>query len=91
MKDCKKMKEKIYVFLADGFEEIEALGVVDILKRAELQVVTVGINAIQPVFGAFYCLAFFLICICILDVSFIRCRNNLFKLIVYHQVSFIIS
>ena len=38
------MKEKIYVFLADGFEEIEALGVVDILKRAELQTVTVGIN-----------------------------------------------
>ena len=38
------MKEKIYVFLADGFEEIEALGVVDILKRANFQTVTVGIN-----------------------------------------------
>lgn len=32
----------IYVFLAQGFEEIEALAVVDILRRAELEVVTVG-------------------------------------------------
>ena len=44
MKECKKMSKKIYLFLADGFEEIEALGVVDVLKRAELQVVTVGVN-----------------------------------------------
>ncbi len=34
----------IAVFLADGFEEIEALAVVDILRRAELQVVTVGVG-----------------------------------------------
>ena len=34
----------IYVFLAMGFEEIEALAVVDILRRAELDVVTVGIG-----------------------------------------------
>lgn len=34
----------IYVFLAQGFEEIEALAVVDILRRAELEVVTVGIG-----------------------------------------------
>lgn len=34
----------IYVFLADGFEEIEALSTVDILRRAELKVKTVGIN-----------------------------------------------
>ena len=46
------MKEKIYVFLADGFEEIEALGVVDILKRAELQAVTVGINKKSVQIGA---------------------------------------
>ena len=34
----------IYVFLAPGFEEIEALAVVDVLRRAELDVVTVGVN-----------------------------------------------
>ena len=34
----------IYVFLAKGFEEIEALTVVDYLRRAELEVYTVGIG-----------------------------------------------
>ena len=34
----------IYVFLANGFEEIEALAVVDVLRRAELDVLTVGIG-----------------------------------------------
>lgn len=34
----------IYVFLAQGFEEIEALAVVDILRRAELEVATVGVG-----------------------------------------------
>lgn len=34
----------IYVFLAKGFEEIEALTVVDFLRRAELEVYTVGIG-----------------------------------------------
>ena len=35
----------IYVFLADGFEEIEALAPVDFLKRAGVEVVTVGISS----------------------------------------------
>ncbi len=34
----------IYVFLANGFEEIEALAVVDVLRRAELDVTTVGVG-----------------------------------------------
>ncbi len=34
----------IYVFLASGFEEIEALAVVDVLRRAELDVITVGVG-----------------------------------------------
>ena len=34
----------VAVFLAAGFEEIEALAVVDILRRADLKVITVGIG-----------------------------------------------
>lgn len=34
----------IYVFLAPGFEEIEALTPVDVLRRCELEVTTVGIG-----------------------------------------------
>lgn len=35
----------IYVFFASGFEEIEGLAVVNILRRAKLAVTTVGIGA----------------------------------------------
>lgn len=34
----------IYLFLAPGFEEIEALAPLDILRRAELEVATVGVS-----------------------------------------------
>ena len=34
----------VYVFLADGFEEIEALAFTDILRRAEIEVNTVSVN-----------------------------------------------
>lgn len=34
----------IYMFLAEGFEETEALATLDVLRRAELEVATVGIG-----------------------------------------------
>ena len=41
----------VYVFLADGFEEIEALTPVDILRRAGVDTVTVGVTG-KTVTGA---------------------------------------
>lgn len=34
----------VYMFLAEGFEETEALGIVDILRRAQLDVQTVSVT-----------------------------------------------
>ena len=42
----------IYVFLAEGFEEIEALATVDILRRAEMDVRTVSVTGEKEVTGA---------------------------------------
>lgn len=35
----------IYVFFANGFEEVEAVAAVDMLRRAELEVCTVGVGS----------------------------------------------
>lgn len=44
--------KKIGVFLADGFEEIEGLAVVDILRRAGVEVRTIGIGGRRQVAGS---------------------------------------
>lgn len=36
--------KKVAVILANGFEEIEAISVIDILRRAEIETVSVGLN-----------------------------------------------
>lgn len=43
---------KAYIFLAEGFEEIEAIAPIDILRRAEIEVVTVSISEHSKVTGA---------------------------------------
>jgi 4-methyl-5(b-hydroxyethyl)-thiazole monophosphate biosynthesis len=44
--------DKVYVFLADGFEEVEGLTVVDILRRAGADVTTVSIGADTMIRGS---------------------------------------
>lgn len=46
------MKKKIAVHLADGFEEIEAVCIIDVLRRADLDVVVVSVTGKAEVAGA---------------------------------------
>ena len=46
------MKKKVCVFLANGFEEIEGLTVVDLLRRAEFEVTTISVTGETMVHGA---------------------------------------
>lgn len=46
------MKKKAYVLLAEGFEEVEALTVVDYLRRAGIEVQTLSITADKTVAGS---------------------------------------
>ena len=43
---------QVYLFLAQGFEEIEALTVVDLLRRAGIDITTVSISDTHNVIGA---------------------------------------
>lgn len=43
---------KVFVFLAEGFEEIEAIAPIDIFRRAGLEVTTVSITGNKEVRGA---------------------------------------
>ena len=46
------MTKKVCVFLADGFEEIEGLTVVDLLRRAGIEVTTVSVTGQATIHGA---------------------------------------
>lgn len=47
---------KVYVFLADGFEEIEGLTVVDLMRRAGIEVTTVSIKEDTAIEGSHHIL-----------------------------------
>ena len=42
---------KAYIFLATGFEEIEAISIIDILRRGEVEIITVSITGELTVMG----------------------------------------
>ena len=44
--------KKVIVFLAEGFEEIEAISIIDILRRAEISVTTISVSKGKLVKGA---------------------------------------
>jgi 4-methyl-5(b-hydroxyethyl)-thiazole monophosphate biosynthesis len=44
--------KRVYTFLADGFEEVEALTVVDLLRRAEIETKLVSVTGKEMVIGA---------------------------------------
>ena len=46
------MKKRIAVHLADGFEEIEAISIIDILRRADIEVIVVSVTGKLEVAGA---------------------------------------
>lgn len=46
------MKKKIAVHLADGFEEIEAVSIIDVLRRADLDVLVVSVTGKTEVLGS---------------------------------------
>lgn len=52
LKKRNTMKKKIAVHLADGFEEIEAISIIDVLRRADIEVIVVSMTGKLEVAGA---------------------------------------
>jgi 4-methyl-5(b-hydroxyethyl)-thiazole monophosphate biosynthesis len=48
----RKLIIMVYIHLADGFEEIEALAVIDVLRRADIAAKTVSVTGARNVTGA---------------------------------------
>lgn len=46
------MSKKAFIFLAEGFEEIEVITPIDVFRRAEIDTVTVSISSDKMVLGA---------------------------------------
>ncbi len=46
------MKNRVFLFLASGFEEIEAVATIDILRRAQIDITVVSITGQKTVKGA---------------------------------------
>lgn len=44
--------EKVYIFLADGFEEVEGLTVVDLLRRAGIEISMVSVTGVKVITGS---------------------------------------
>ena len=45
-------KTRAYIFLADGFEEVEALAPVDLLRRADCEVITTAVGETKTITGS---------------------------------------
>lgn len=52
MRNCRPVKYMVFEVLAEGFEEIEALTPVDILRRAGVEISTVAVGKGKVVIGA---------------------------------------
>lgn len=69
------MRIKIAVHLADGFEEIEAVSIIDVLRRADIEVVVVSVTGKMEVAGAHH-----------LTIK----ADNLFENMNYHEIFMIV-
>jgi protein deglycase len=49
---CKKNMNNVVVCLANGFEEIEAVGIIDILRRADIKTIVTSVTGTLEVSGA---------------------------------------
>ena len=42
----------LYIFMADGFEEVEAVATIDVIRRSGIEVLTVSVGGEPAVKGA---------------------------------------